>query len=247
MRTIKIGTHKLEIYDSIDELPVVRFHKYNKYLLIDSGVGSDLNDVNNHIERAMVFCKTNPDNAIKELHNLRQSIHLIMSGINTKHMAFCTLVKSIDGKEFTDLSDDGIQELLKRLETISHKDVTATTEAVKKKIDSELSIYFPGTFEDSTIKEYFDQLRRRTMLILESIITGENKQKEIEDLTDYLLSFTPPMTFSGFESMEIQYDKQFENMCLLLSQKLNIDPKKTTVLEYYNSFEFLKKQMKPAK
>lgn len=247
MRTIQIGTHKLEIYDSIDELPVVRFHKYNKFLLIDSGVGSDLNDVNSHIERAMVFCKTNPDHAIKELNNLRQSIHLIMMGINTKHMAFCTLVKSIDGKEFTDLSDEGIKNLLKRLDTISHKEVTAHTEAVKKKIDSELNVYFPGTFEDSTIKEYFDQLRKRTMLILETIITGENKAKEIEELTDYLISFTPPMNFSGTDSMEISYDKQFENMCLIISQKLNVDPKKMTVLEYYNSFEFLKKQMKPVK
>ena len=45
--------------------------------------------------------------------------------------------------------------------------------------------------------------------------------------------------------MEVEYDKQFENMCLILSQKLNVQPKGFTVLEYYNAFMFLKKQGKP--
>ena len=44
MRKIVLAKHKVELYDSIDELPIVRFHKYNKMLLIDAGVGSDLSD-----------------------------------------------------------------------------------------------------------------------------------------------------------------------------------------------------------
>ncbi|MGL5979408.1 MAG: hypothetical protein ACRCZY_00735, partial [Phocaeicola sp.] len=49
MRKETINGHKVEIYDSIDELPIRNFHKYNKYLLVDSGVGSDLNDINTKI------------------------------------------------------------------------------------------------------------------------------------------------------------------------------------------------------
>ena len=30
MRTEKIGKHSVEFYDAIDELPIVRFHKYQK-------------------------------------------------------------------------------------------------------------------------------------------------------------------------------------------------------------------------
>ena len=55
------------------------------------------------------------------------------------------------------------------------------------------------------------------------------------------------MSFHGNDSMEINYDKQFESMCLMLSQHLNVKPKTFTVLEYYNAFEFLKKQLKPQK
>ncbi|MCL5459663.1 hypothetical protein M3M33_13595, partial [Loigolactobacillus coryniformis] len=77
MRTIKVANHTVELFDSIDELPVMRFHKYNKMLLIDSGIGSDLADVDNHIERAIRFCRTKPDLAAAELDNLRQSIYFI--------------------------------------------------------------------------------------------------------------------------------------------------------------------------
>ena len=85
--------------------------------------------------------------------------------------------------------------------------------------------------------------------MLESIITGDNedKRKQIEELTTALVTYTRPMDFKGSNSIEIGYDKQFENMCLLLSQKLNVDPKKFTVLEYYNAFEYIKKQKKKEK
>ena len=51
MKKVKLGGHKVEIYDSIDELPMVRFHKYSKMLMVDAGVGSDINDFD-----AFVLC-----------------------------------------------------------------------------------------------------------------------------------------------------------------------------------------------
>ena len=53
MKTVKIGEYTVEIYDAIDELPMLRFHKYNKMLLVDAGIGSDLQDFDTHIEKAM--------------------------------------------------------------------------------------------------------------------------------------------------------------------------------------------------
>ena len=53
MKREVINNHIVILYDSIDELPIIRFHKYNKYMLIDSGIGSDLNDINVHIDRAI--------------------------------------------------------------------------------------------------------------------------------------------------------------------------------------------------
>ena len=51
MTEIRIGKHKVRIYESIDELPMERFHRYNKYLLIDAGLGSDISTLDAHIEK----------------------------------------------------------------------------------------------------------------------------------------------------------------------------------------------------
>lgn len=245
MKTIKLGKHTIEIYDSIDSLPVTRFHKYNKMLLVDAGVGSDLVDFDSHIERAIRFCKTKPDLAATELENLRQNVYFIQSELSPKHLAFCVLIKSVDGKECDDISDESLKKLHETISDVTHSELTAELESVKKKIDEELNTYFPKVFDDSTVKEYYDQLRRRTMTMLDAIITGEDKQSEIEEITNLLLTFAKPSIFFGPDSLEIQYDKQFESMCLMLSQKLNVKPKTFTVLEYYNAFEYLKEQAKP--
>ena len=58
MKTVKIGEYTVEIYDAIDELPMLRFHKYNKMLLVDAGIGSDLQDFDTHIEKAMRYARS---------------------------------------------------------------------------------------------------------------------------------------------------------------------------------------------
>lgn len=110
-----------------------------------------------------------------------------------------------------------------------------------------MQLYFPKSFDDATVKEYYDQLKQRTLLMLDAIIQGDesDKRAEIEQITTLLLTYTKPQSFSGSDSMEIQYDKQFENMCLMLSQHLHVNPKAFTVLEYYNAFEYIKQATKP--
>jgi len=247
MKKIKIGKYEVELYDSIDELSMLRFHKYNKMLLIDAGIGSDLSDFDARIEKARVYCTTKaPELALLELDNLRQTVYFIQSGINTKHLAFTVLVKSIDGKETNDLSIEGLQKVLEMFSDIPHTEMTAQMEAVKKKIDEELQMYFPTLFDDSSVKEYYDDLLRRTKLMLQAIIKGEwdEVQADIDKITVALITYNKPNVFSGTENMEIQHDKSFENMCLLISQKLHVDAKRQTVLEFYNAFEYIKQMMK---
>ena len=66
-------------------------------------------------------------------------------------------------------------------------------------------------FDDATVKEYYDELRNRTMLMLDAIINGdtEDKRAEIDKITTMLLLYNRPVVFSGSDNMEIQYDKQF--------------------------------------
>ena len=57
MKTLYINKKIVKVYDSIDEMPIVNFQKYNKYLLIDSGLGSDADDIDSHISKIAKFIK----------------------------------------------------------------------------------------------------------------------------------------------------------------------------------------------
>lgn len=250
MKTTKIGNLEVELYDAIDELPIARFHAYNKALLIDAGIGSDLADWDTHIEKTIRFIRVGkPDLAEKELDNLRQNVYFVQTDMSPRYLAFCALVRKVNGTEYNDLSPDGLAKVLELFKDTPNGELTAQLEAVKKKIDEELQLYFPKSFDDATVKEYYDQLKQRTLLMLDAIIQGDesDKRAEIDDITTLLLTYTKPQSFSGSDSMEIQYDKQFENMCLMLSQHLHVNPKTFTVLEYYNAFEYIKQTTKQGK
>ena len=97
MVTAKIGKHTVEYFDTIEELPIVRFHKYQKLLLIDAGVGSDIAAFDQRIERVRRFlAAAKPDNAQQELENLRQCVYMIQNGISPQHRAFAVLVTQKD-------------------------------------------------------------------------------------------------------------------------------------------------------
>lgn len=250
MKNVQIKGMNVELYDSIDELPMLRFHKYNKMLLVDAGVGSDLSDFDRHIEKVIRYLNSpTPNMATVELENMRQNIYFIQSEVSPRHLAFAVLVKSINGKPRNDLSDDGLQQTISLFKDVANSEIIAHLEAVKKKIDDELRLYFPRLFDDATLKEYYDKLKQRTIVVLRTIIDGratEADAKEIDDITAELITYFNPQTFTGSESVEIRHDRQFENMCLILSQNLHVDPKKFTVLEYYNAFEYIKEQAKKA-
>lgn len=109
MKKIKLGGKSVEIYDSIEELPITRFHAYNKMLLVDAGIGSDLSDIDNHISRAVGFMQDGKaDMAERELDNLRQCIYFAQSEISPRCMAFAALVKSIDGVEYNGVGTDSL-------------------------------------------------------------------------------------------------------------------------------------------
>ena len=238
------------MYDAIDELPIVRFHKYQKLLLVDAGVGADIVAFDQRIEKTRRFLMDGkPEFAQQELENIRQCIFLIQSGINPKHRAFAALVTKIDGNECADISDDALARVTEMLNDATVSELTEQLESVKKKIDGELMLYFPAIFNDSTIKEYYDLLKKRTVEVLQNIIDGNPNPDAtdiVEKLTTALITYTHPKLFSGSESVEIQFDRQFENLCLVLSEQLHVKPKEYSVLEFYNAFDFVQERAKKA-
>ena len=125
MKNVELNGHKVQVYDSIDDLPMVRFHRYNKMLLVDAGVGAEMSDFDAHIERAVrYFRKGDNDNGAKELDNLRQCVYLIITEQGIRDLSFACLVKSIDGEPCDDLSEDGLKKVLHTLGGATRKELT---------------------------------------------------------------------------------------------------------------------------
>ena len=250
MVTAKIGKHTVEFYDTIEELPIVRFHKYQKLLLVDAGIGSDIAAFDQRLLKAREFIAAKkPEQAQQELENLRQCVFMIQTGLAPKHRAFAALVTKLDGRDCTDIGDDALAAITETLNDAPEQELTAQLDAVKKKIDRELMLYFPALFADSRVKEYFDLLRKRTLAVLDNIIKGVEKPDatpEIEKLTTALVTYSNPKNFTGPESEEIQFDRQFENLCLVLSEQLHVRPKDFSVMEFYNAFDFVQERAKQA-
>ena len=134
MKEVELNGHKVSLYDSIDELPITRFHKYNRYLLVDAGIGSEIGDFDNHLERVVRYIrKGDNESAAKELENLRQNVYMVISEQSLKHLSFACLVKTIDGTEQTDLSTDGLQKVLELLGGTPREELNEALNSVKKK------------------------------------------------------------------------------------------------------------------
>ena len=250
MKKTKIGKHDVSVYDSIDELPMRRFHRFNKMMLVQSGVGSDLTDVDTHLERIKAFIATKkPDLAINEIENLRTNIYFIMQDISPKFLAFAALVDEIDGEKVTDISDDGLTKVVEKLADTTIAELNKEFDSVKKKIEEDLLLYFPQMFDDSSVKEFYDLVRKRTLAILNGIIDGnmDNWQESIDNITTELLIYNRPQLYSGSDSIEVQFDRQFDRMCHIISYHLNVSPKDYTVTEYYSAFDYIKEIIKAKK
>lgn len=243
MKSILINKKIVRVYDSIDEMPIVNFQKYNKYLLIDSGIGSDADDIDAHIVKIAKYIKSNNNRkALQELQNMRQNIYMVNSEISPKYLAFAALIHSVDGKEVNDLSDDGLKKLLQDLKDVKHSKVIDFLLWLKKKVTSELEIYFPGDFVNPKEKEAYDKLKARTLFVLDSVINDTDNSKQIEAIDIMMLNMHTPKTYIGSESVEVKYDKQFESTCLLIAQKTSMDARKMTVLQFYNAIDNIKAQ-----
>lgn len=244
MKNLTVNKKTVRVYDSIDEMPIINFQKYNKYLLIDSGIGSDVDDIDAHIARIAKFIKSNnAKKALQELQNMRQSMYMVNSEISPKYLAFAALIHSIDGEEVNDLSDDGLKNVLAKLKEIKHSKIIDFLVWLKKKVTTELEIYFPGDFVNPKEKDAYDKLKQRTLFVLDSMINGTDNSEQIETIDMVMLNMHSPKSYIGSESVEIKYDKQFESTCLLIAQKTSMDAKKMTVLQFYNAVDNIKQQL----
>ena len=137
MKTINTGKHVIKLYDSVDELPIGAYQRYNKFLLIDAGIGSSVDDFDAHIVKlAKLIGNNDREKAAQELQNMRQNLYMINANISPKYLAFAALVYSIDGQKIEAVSDDDYSELLTKIQEMPHSLLTKTLDWLKKKLQT---------------------------------------------------------------------------------------------------------------
>ena len=192
MKTITIGSHEVKMYDDIEDLPLLNFQKFNKYALIDAGIGSDLSDVNEHLVKAAKLIPVAPDKAARELQNLQNNINMILTETSPKMLSFAALVYSIGGELNNDLTDEGLKRFSAKLELAVIKEVNDALDDSKKKLEEELRAYFPKYFNDIEEKRANDWQRKRLLIMLEGIINpeiiGEAWRDEFEGKEDEIVA-----------------------------------------------------------
>ncbi len=245
METIKIGAHVVKIYNSIEDMPILRYHKFTKCLLVDAGIGADITAIDRHLYKARTYVAAQKNNlAQAELDNLRQCIMLIANNITPKLTAFAALVAEIDGKPQDDTTDEGLRRVSEMLNAATVGEVDEAVDSQKKKIDAELRVYFADLFDDEADKEFFDVLKARTLEVLKGIADGNPDEGKIEQLTRELMQHIKPKVFHGKDNAEVRYDKNFERLCITLSEYTNANVKALTVSEFYSLYEYAKEKLK---
>lgn len=136
LKTIKIKDTEIKLYADIRELPMLRYIEFQKNLLIDSGIGSNMEDVGKHFNSLFQYLNHEKiQDAIRESQNLYRNVYAILNGHNTKVTTLCCLVYSIGGEVCKDITDDGLDataELLLKT-NITWGDIDTQLEEVKKK------------------------------------------------------------------------------------------------------------------
>ena len=114
----------------------------------------------------------------------------------------------------------------------------------KKKLETELKLFFPSKFNNLDRKSIFIKRKNRILALCDNLLTGTDNEIA-EKIERYLLSLAKPKTFNGSGSYEIEFDKAFEELCHTLSSNANgRDIKKMTVKEVYILIDLNNKQIK---
>lgn len=128
--------HEIHIYSDENEMPIGRYNKYQKMLLIEAGVGSTIEAIDGHYTKQISYITTgNTTDAIKEAENTRHSLLSVMSGISYSSLAFACMTAKIDALPCEDITDDGLERTVTLLQNtdLTQGEVLEAIEDLKKK------------------------------------------------------------------------------------------------------------------
>ena len=120
MTIIELTGGIVEIYDSPYSLPELQRIEHDYYSLIHANIGSSMLDIDQHFLPLMTLIGTPDVEAqVDAVNNLRYLLFNIQNKqIGPKPLAFACLVKSVNGDDWKDYTEEGVNKLADVLSTM---------------------------------------------------------------------------------------------------------------------------------
>jgi len=243
MKKIAIKGHIIEFYEPVlDSVPSKSLHNFNKFCIIESNTGGGLDSVMDMINKAVKLINTdNKAKAVDTLNNLSQSITMVVEQIDPLSLAFASVVYSINDIVVTDRSPEGVRDLIHSLTGITREEVAGFVVDFKKKIADEMEIYFPEKTRKGKLNSYYSAIKNKALAICDSII-NDTDDEEIKLKDAILMRYLAPIKIDS--DFEVQYDKDYANLCLSIDKEMNTKIENDTAFKFYQASDFVKKLYK---
>ena len=246
MRKIEFDDHTIVIYSNIDDLTIGRYNAFNQFLLMDSGVGSTIEQIQSRMNRLDSFLASEKLKYARiERQNLQITFFATLHKINFSQRAFCCLLKSIDGEEYNDLSDSGLENTIQKLDEIGVtmsmiKDIVITQ---KKNLKNELKTYYPDQNNSIQDQLYYRALKAMTQEQLKGIESGEFNEKKYQQFHSQITDISAPdLLDMTNESRFVQNEVEHAELYALLESKGIARPEELTLVRFYGLIQQKKKE-----
>lgn len=241
MKDLKINGNKVVIWDSIEEMPCDAFQEFNRYILIDIGIGSDIHALNKHISDIARLIKKDDVSTLKVvLNNYSQSIQFIQNKTSPRMLAFIALIKEFNGVQVHTMNETQRSEMHRRLNREKKGVIDMLVDGQKKNLDNQVETFFRERAGSSVSKEYYALLKKHIRAVLNGI--PNNDYEEANTIYERMLDRNKPIDFQGPKGYEVTSRKSYESLKLVLSKEFGINTDKMTVIQFYQGVEEITKQ-----
>lgn len=236
-----INDIEIELYDSIDELPITRYQWFNRQMMIDSGVGGDLDAFNRRCVAIARLIDSDATKAKIEIQNLMGTVHFMMNNVNPEMNAFVGLIKSVDGEDLpNEVNDDIVKSTLPKIGGVKLSWIRRMIKKIKRGIRREMNAFLKKG-NDGQTRQYYQNLQSALDRELERIQKDE-LSNDIGEIDQFLAESVVVKRYLG--DVQIKDINGFERVCSIISKYFNDKAKELSTLEFYDRIELMKEANK---
>lgn len=243
----KHGKHQIELFASIDNLPILRYNRFIKYQMQASEIGSNFVDFDRRSLKLIQFLQKNMiKEAAQEVENRRLTIHNSYNDIIPSGKAFACLVRRIDNVEYKEYSPENLDACLDHLERIGlgNADAMEQLKEVKKKIENQLTAYFPKIFPRGGNRQLTALRVKRCFAQLDGLIEKKDNKDAIFGIEKEILEQDKPNNWNIWQdgNMERALEIEFKKFAIAVAEQTKQVLETITVAMFYTTVELLKEQ-----